>query len=194
MSVHSQKDCQHKILTIPNILSFFRLLLIPPIAWLYLTGQNVLWTLLLLLLSGLTDVVDGYVARRFNMVSNLGKALDPVADKLTQFVLLICLLARFPLMIVPIFVMFLKELAAGIMGLITIKRTGKVTSAVWHGKATTVLLYGTILVHLVWPGIPQVQSSILIGICTGVMLMSCTLYTMFYFHAIKGSSPKKYTL
>lgn len=185
MSNQSQSAYQHKILTIPNILSFFRLSLIPLIAWLYVAKRDYLWTVILLIVSGLTDVVDGFVARKFNMISDLGKALDPVADKLTQFVMLICLLTRFPLMIIPILVMFLKELAAGIMGLIAIKRTGKVTGAVWHGKANTVLLYFTILVHLVWYNITPVQSSIFIGICTGVMIMSCVMYTMFYFNAIK---------
>ena len=191
MTDHSRDKFQHKIFTIPNILSFFRLALIPAIAWLYVAEENYLWTVILLVISGVTDVVDGFVARKFNMVSDLGKALDPVADKLTQFVMLICLLTRFPLMIIPILVMFLKELAAGIMGLMTIKRTGKVTSAVWHGKANTVLLYLTILVHLVWYNISPVQSSVFIGICTGVMIMSCVMYTMFYFNAIKSGSKKE---
>lgn len=178
------------VLTIPNILSFFRLALIPVIVWLYIGEENYLWTILLVVLSGVTDVIDGFIARTFHMVSDLGKALDPVADKLTQFALLICLVTRFPLMSLPLLVLVGKELAAAIMGLMTIKRTGVVTSAVWHGKLTTVLLYGTILVHLIWYHIPPAVSSILIGICTGVMLMSCALYSMFYFHAIKDN-PKK---
>lgn len=176
---------QRKIFTIPNILSFFRLALIPVIVWLYVARHNYLWTVILLIISGLTDVVDGFIARKFNMISDLGKALDPVADKLTQFVMLICLLTRFPYMLLPIFIMFFKELAAGIMGLITIRRTGKVTSAVWHGKANTVLLYATIMVHLVWYNIPEVWSNVLVGVCAGVMLMSSAMYTMFYFNAFK---------
>ena len=187
MTVNTQQDYRKKILTIPNLLSFFRLCLIPPIVWLYVAREDFVWPIVLLVVSGITDVVDGFVARKFNMVSDFGKAFDPIADKLTQFAMLICLLTRFPLMLMPVLVMFFKELLAGIMGLMTIKRTGKVTSAVWHGKANTVLLYAMIIVHLIWYDITPVQSSVLIGITTGVMIMSAVLYTMVYFNAIKGA-------
>ena len=91
---------QNKILTIPNLLSLFRLCLIPVFMWLYCVEKNYLWTGIILIISGLTDTVDGFVARHFNMISDLGKILDPVADKLTQAAMLFCLLTRFPLMIV----------------------------------------------------------------------------------------------
>ena len=73
-----------KIFTIPNLLSFLRLVMIPWFVWEYLDQENSIGTALILLLSGFTDTIDGMIARRFNMVSNLGKALDPVADKLTH--------------------------------------------------------------------------------------------------------------
>ena len=187
MTTNKQQDYRNKILTIPNLLSLFRLCLIPPIVWMYVAREDFVWPVVLLFISGVTDVVDGFIARTFDMVSDFGKALDPVADKLTQFAMLICLVTRFPLMLMPILVMFFKELLAGILGLITIKRTGTVTSAVWHGKANTVLLYATILIHLIWYDITPVQSSVLIGITTGVMVMSAVLYTMFYFNAIKAA-------
>ena len=83
---------QKKILTIPNIMSFFRLVLIPIIVYLYVVKNSYLWTIILLLISGATDIVDGFIARKFNMISNFGKAIDPIADKLTQLALLCCLL------------------------------------------------------------------------------------------------------
>ena len=100
---------QNKILTIPNILSFFRLCLIPVIVWLYVGKQDYLWTLLILTLSGVTDIVDGIIARRFNMVSNFGKAFDPVADKLTQMAMLFCLVSRFKYMMIPFVLLVVKN-------------------------------------------------------------------------------------
>lgn len=79
----SANTYQKKILTIPNILSFFRLCLIPVIIWLYTEKQDYFWTLLVLLLSAVTDIVDGIIARKCNMISDFGKAFDPIADKLT---------------------------------------------------------------------------------------------------------------
>ncbi len=88
-------DKGKQILTIPNLLSVFRILLIPLIVWLYCGKQDYLLAAWVLLLSGVTDIADGFIARRFRMVSDLGKVLDPIADKLTQTAALVCLLTRF---------------------------------------------------------------------------------------------------
>ena len=90
-----KKPSEKRILTIPNILSFFRLCLIPLFVWLYCVKKDYMWTAIVLLLSGATDMADGYIARRFQMVSALGKVLDPIADKLTQGAMLLCLFTRF---------------------------------------------------------------------------------------------------
>ena len=79
-----EQNTRKQLFTIPNLLSLLRLCMIPLIIWLYCTQKNYALTAVVLVLSGLTDMVDGYIARRFNMVTDLGKALDPVADKLTQ--------------------------------------------------------------------------------------------------------------
>ena len=86
----NQEENLNRIITVPNLLSFFRLCLIPVIIWSYCVKKNPLLAGEILLLSGLTDLADGYIARRFHMISNLGKILDPVADKLTQAAMLIC--------------------------------------------------------------------------------------------------------
>ena len=102
------------------------------------------------MLSGVTDVVDGYIARHFGMISDFGKVFDPIADKLTQVVMLYCLITRFPLMILPFIIMVIKETFAGVTGLLTVRKLNKVLGAVWHGKVTTLLLYAMMLVHLIW--------------------------------------------
>lgn len=168
---------KHKIITVPNILSFFRLLLIPVIVWLYIVKKDPLWTMVILTLSGVTDIVDGIIARKCNMISDFGKAFDPVADKLTQIAMLFCLVSRFRWMLLPLCVMIAKEIVAAILGLLVIRKTGRVEGAVWHGKATTVSLYSMMIVHLLWFNIPGVVSGILIGACTALALLSAFLYT-----------------
>lgn len=169
---------QKKIITVPNILSLFRLCLIPVIVWLYCFRNDYLLTTLVLVISGATDVIDGIIARRFGMISDFGKAFDPVADKLTQIVTLFCLVVRFPHMIIPLVVLTVKEVLAAIFNTITIKKTGEVMGAVWHGKLNTVLLYSMMVIHLVWFRIPAVVSDILIVVCTAMMLLSAVLYNM----------------
>lgn len=179
---------QKKILTIPNILSFFRLCLIPVIIWLYTEKQDYFWTLLVLLLSAVTDIVDGIIARKCNMISAFGKAFDPIADKLTQIAMLFCLVSRFHYMIYPLMLLIIKEFCTGITSLISIKRTSTVKGAVWHGKLTTVSLYAMMAIHLFWYNIPHTISLIMVGACIGIMLMSFILYTMQNVKAIKNKT------
>ena len=166
----------NKIFTIPNVLSMIRLLMIPLIIWLYIAKEEYLLTAGVVLLSGATDVIDGFIARKFNMVSALGKALDPVADKLTQLAMMICLVSRFPLMILPLGLLVVKELFNGITGLMIIRQSGKVYSALWHGKAATVLLYVMLLTHILWASIPQALSEMLILGTIAMMIISFILY------------------
>ncbi len=181
----SANTYQEKILTIPNILSFFRLCLIPIIIWLYIGNEDYLGTLMILLLSALTDIVDGIIARKCNMISNFGKAFDPIADKLTQIAMLFCLVSRFKYMMIPLALLIVKEVCTGITSLISIKRTSTVKGAVWHGKLTTVALYSMMAIHLIWFNIPNTLSLILVGVCIGIMLMSFIMYTIQNIKAIK---------
>ena len=177
---------KQQIFTIPNLLSLLRLLMIPLILWLYSEKQAYTWALLVLLLSGLTDIADGIIARKFNLVSDLGKALDPVADKLTQIATLWCLVTRFPHMWLPLAVLMVKELFTGIMSLYAVKKSGEVKGADWHGKLCTVLLYGTMGLHMLWSSIPMLLSKILMLQCLAVMCLSGILYWYRNFKQIKG--------
>lgn len=178
---------KNKILTIPNVLSFFRMCLIPMIIWQYVGKQNYLMALYLLALSGLTDIADGIIARNFNMVSDFGKAFDPVADKLTQIAMLFCLVTRFHMMWLPLILLIVKEIFAGITGLMMVKQ-GIVIGADWHGKVTTVLLYGTMLIHLAWVNITPAVSYILIGACTTMIVLSGILYGIRNLKCLRSGS------
>ena len=182
---------QSKILTIPNLLSFFRLCLIPVFMWLYCVEKNYLWTGIILIISGLTDTVDGIIARKFNMISDLGKVLGPIADKVTQAAMLFCLLTRFPLMIAPLALMVVKEFFMGVTGLLVIQKTGKVFGADWHGKVNTWLLYAMMILHVFWYNIPDVVSKVLIGICVVMMLISLVLYGRHNLKALRETGTEK---
>ena len=169
---------ENKIFTIPNVLSFLRILLIPVIIWLYLVKDNSVWAGYMLILSGLTDVLDGFIARRFNMGSNIGKVLDPVADKLTQAAMLICLSIRYPLMIIPFVLLVARDIYMGISGLLVIRRTGLVMGAEWHGKAATSLLFVTMIIHIFFPKITSTISVILIAACTIIIGITFVLYVV----------------
>ena len=165
-----------RIFTIPNLLSVFRLVLIPIFVWTYCVRRAYLVTAGILLLSGLTDIADGFIARRFHMVSALGMALDPIADKLTQAAMLFCLVTRFPLMWFPLIALGMKEISGGILSLLTIRRTGIVMGADWHGKAASMFIFITMFIHLVWFNIPKTISVVTISICAVMLLFSWVLY------------------
>ena len=191
MKSYDTNETQNRILTIPNILSFFRLCLIPVIMWLYCVEKNYLWAGIILILSGITDTVDGLVARHFHMISELGKVLDPIADKLTQAAMLFCLLTRFPLMIVPLGLMVFKEFFMGVTGFLVIQKTGKVFGADWHGKVNTWLLYAMMILHVFWYNIPVLASRLLIGVCVVMMLISLMIYGRHNLKALKEEQPSE---
>ena len=169
--------------TIPNILSMFRLILIPIIMVLYFT-EHYTASIVLIAISAATDVVDGRIARRFNMISDLGKILDPLADKLTEGMLLICLANRYKLMIVLFLMMALKETFMVLLGLKAIKQ-GTVISAQWYGKVYTVLVYATVLALLIFTGIPHNVGNIMICVCIGIAIFTLIMYIIFYRKIIK---------
>ena len=108
--------------SIPNLMGYFRLLLIPVFCYLYLAKEAYHWAAGVVLLSSLTDLFDGMIARKFNMITNLGKALDPIADKLTHGALALCLAFRYPQMWVLFGLMVLKEGYMVVMGLLFLRK------------------------------------------------------------------------
>lgn len=176
------------IFTIPNLMSLFRILLIPVIIWLYRFRQEYGWAVAVLLLSGTTDLLDGWVARRFNMVSDLGKAIDPIADKLTQGAVIFCLIHRYPVMAVLFGVLIVKETIMGVTNLILIKRTQKVSGAVWHGKVTTCLLDLTMVIHFIWVDLPKALSMGLAIACMVLMAVSMVLYLVSLIGQIRDAA------
>ncbi len=177
MTDMNRNDNLNRIFAIPNLLPYFRLMLIPVILWLYCFEEQYLWAAVVLILSAITDLLDGIIAQRFHMVSNLGKVLDPIASKLTQAALLFCLITSFPAMKIPLIVLIAKDSFIGILGALIIYETGIIYDTPWYEKTSTALIYPTIILHILWPGIPIFLSNSLVVLCTGMMLLSLLLYT-----------------
>lgn len=170
---------QHKIFTIPNLLSMFRLALIPIIVWVYVGKNAHILATALIVLSGLTDIADGKIARKYNMVSDLGKVLDPFADKLTQFSMLFCLVTRFYWVWYLIAFFVVKELTQALMAYVVLRKKEKVESAQWFGKASTATLYAVMIILFVCPVVPDTMAMALCGLAGGMLLLSLILYLRF---------------
>lgn len=182
----SQKDYSKDIFTIPNMLTFLRILLIPVFLWVYLGLDNQYLALGVLVFSFFTDFLDGFIARKYHMVSDFGRAMDPVADKLNQASILVGLSFKYPIMWIPFGIMFVKEIYLGILMLIAIKRSGHVYQAEWYGKVTTFCIYFTMALHLIWPGtIPKTLSMITMGITLFFQILSFVLYAIRNNHLIR---------
>ncbi|MBE6576682.1 MAG: CDP-alcohol phosphatidyltransferase family protein [Ruminococcaceae bacterium] len=138
-----------KLKNIPNILSIIRILLVFVFLYVFFIVDNIYVALLIFLIAGATDVVDGYLARRNNWITNLGKILDPFADKLMQCTVLVSLCIK---KIVPIWFVipfFVKEIFTLIIGLIVIKRRSVNVVSKWYGKLAVCLFYATIAVAII---------------------------------------------
>lgn len=166
------------LFTIPNIMSYARILLIPVFCVLYLKGYY-LWAGIVVAVSSLTDLFDGMIARKFNQVTELGKALDPIADKLSHAALAICIAIRYPLMWALIGLMAVKEGYMGIMGLYFLKRGKMLDGAKWYGKVCTASLFIGLLLLLVLPIFWDVPIALVNTII--IVLMAFMLFTLIMY-------------
>ena len=167
------------LFNIPNCLCFFRILLIPLFLYVYFVADfknRYLVAAFVLVISGISDFLDGFIARKFNMVTDFGKFIDPVADKLTQFVVAITLLFSYPLAWVLLIIIILKDLMLAIVGLYLYDYGLKITGASWWGKIATAYFY-VIVIVLLGLHIPNtVISFVLIITGSVLMLLSFILY------------------
>ncbi len=171
---------KEQIFTIPNLLTVVRLLMIPVIIDLYCNHRNYPVAAALVLVSGLTDVVDGIIARKLNQISDLGKIIDPIADKLTQLTLLYCLMTKYTLMLPMMILFVVKELTQGIFSLLAFKRENKVNSSQWFGKLNTVTLYLSMAILFFFPDISSAAANLMIVLCAFTTILSLVKYLRFY--------------
>ena len=178
------KDWKKEILTIPNLLSLFRLILIPLYITIYLNAKDAADYYIaagILAVSCLTDLIDGKIARHFNMISTVGKILDPFADKATQFTLIICLALNYNVLwyIVALFV--IKESFQLIAGSINLKKGRMLKGALISGKICTAVLFVSLIFMIMVPNLKDTTVNAIAAIDAVFMLVSLGNYLFTYF-------------
>lgn len=168
-----------EIFSIPNLMGYFRILLIPVFCFLFCTAdtdRDYLLAAGVVLLSTVTDFLDGWVARTFHMVTELGKFVDPLADKLTHAALAVCLTFRFPLMLLIVGIMVIKEGFMAVMGLVKLKSGKKLDGAMWFGKVCTAALFLVMFFLLLFPSIPLPAANGMIIACAVIQIFTLVMY------------------
>lgn len=187
------KNWKKEILTIPNLLSVFRIALIPVYLHIYLNADSpddYTTAAVILAVSCLTDMVDGKIARKFNMITNLGKLLDPVADKLTQLAMIICLSARSKA-IRLLLVMFLIKEFFQFFAMVASLRQGKaLDGALMSGKISTTVLFASLIVMVLCPNLSERTIDIITGVSLVFLMVAFGDYVRAYF----GKNKKIYDL
>lgn len=178
------KNWKKEILTIPNLLSLFRLVLIPIYVAIYLNAQDTADYYLaagILAVSCLTDMIDGKIARHFNMISSFGKILDPLADKATQFTLIICLAIKYNVLWYLVGLFVLKESFQLIAGGIRLRKGIMLKGALMSGKICTTILFVSLIIMVMIPDIEIKIINIIALIDAVFMLAAFIHYVIAYF-------------
>lgn len=173
------------LFTIPNMLGYFRILLLPVIGVAVVKDWYAI-KVTLLAVSGLTDFLDGKIARKFNQVTELGKVLDPIADKLTLCTLFLCLAVRDPYARIIAIVMAAKEVFMAVMQLYVCRRTGRTTGgALWYGKICTATMFLTLLAFLFWRKMPGDAAMVLTVVSCVVIVFAWVMYARKFYQMCK---------
>ena len=174
---------------LPNILCYIRILMIP--LFVYLFYRKYFWqAALVAVLASVTDIADGYIARTFNMKTDWGMFLDPLADKLMQLAMLICSIFKAPLLLIIVVVFLVKEFTMLFYGIFVYKKGRNLNGSIWCGKLCTVILDLCLFFVI---GAPEhlLTTSAIIGIiclCSTLLIMSFIIYMKKYvnlYHSIK---------
>lgn len=178
------RNWKKEIFTIPNLLSFFRLLLLPIYAYIYLRATDDFHYILaasIMAVSCLTDALDGKIARKFHMISTLGKILDPLADKITQFTLTLCLSLKHPVLR-PVLILFVvKELFQAIVGAIHLRKGKMLPGALMIGKICTTVLFVSLIALVLFPWMPEPWITAIAALDTVFLVVSFVRYIFAYF-------------
>ena len=177
------KDWKKEIFTIPNLLSLFRLVLIPLYVTIYLNARDnadYYLAAAILAVSCLTDLIDGQIARRCNMISTVGKVLDPFADKVTQFTLVICLSIKYPILWTLSILIFVKEIFQLTAGIIRFRKGRMLKGAQITGKICTTVLFLSLIILVMMPDIEYKYVQLIALIDAIFLLIAFTDYVIVY--------------
>jgi len=172
------------IWTIPNFLSLFRLVLIPVYISIYLHAETRAQYFLagcILAVSCLTDMIDGKIARKYNMITTLGKMLDPLADKLTQLALILCLSLKYPVLYPVLALLVVKELVQLSLGVRFLRRGKMLPGALMAGKVCTTVLFVSLITLVLFPGMNSTAVNCIAVIDSVFLAISFFSYLHAYF-------------
>lgn len=176
---------------IPNALSVLRVVLVPVFMVLYLTRHDA-WAFGALLLSGVTDMLDGFIARRLNQITDCGKLLDPLSDKLTQVAVVISLTTRYNELLPLTILCLVKESCQAIGGIILLKNNSEVRGSKWFGKVSTVVFYASMLVLVLWHDqLPLTVNWLLVGAAGLCMLLAFLGYLYMFIEIYRAERDKR---
>ena len=164
---------------IPNVLSLVRLALLPVFAVLYLKGFTY-GALIVLVVSGITDLLDGMIARKFNQITEFGKLFDPIADKITQVTVLVCLTVKNLALIPLVIICFITETLQLIGGWILLSHNEVIRGAKWFGKVSTFTFYIAMLIIAFWKPLSRELMLVLITLVSVAMAFSFFMYMGVY--------------
>lgn len=188
-----KKSVRREYFSIPNLMGYLRILLIPVYLFLYIkaeTTREYYVAAAVMLLSFMTDFFDGKIARRFDMITEFGKILDPIADKMTQGAIVISFSFRYPAMAVLLTVFLMKECTMGIIGAWMMKKGYRMDGAQMHGKICTAVLDVVMFMILIFPSIPYWGVNILVIVSIIVMMISFVKYLHMYWKVWKDRFQK----
>lgn len=172
------------LIKIPNILCYLRILMVPLFLHIYFTAdeQNDFYiATFVVMASGLTDFLDGQLARRLNMVTDLGRIIDPLADKLMQLAMLVALTVRVKYMYLLVIFLVVKELLTSILGFFVLRYAKRrLNGAKWYGKVCTAVLYVIMLALVAFPGMEKGLQEILLVVCACGLALAFVMYTRLY--------------
>lgn len=180
----SKKDWKKDIFTIPNMLSVFRLVLIPVYVVIYLGAETLRDHLVaggILAVSCFTDLLDGKIARHFNMISTTGKILDPLADKATQFTMIICLLLKYPVLKWLVILFVVKELFQLTSGIISLRKGKVLKGALLSGKISTTILFVSLITMVMVPQLEIEYVQLISAVDAIFLLIAMIDYGRAYF-------------
>lgn len=172
---------------VPNTLSLVRILLVPVFVGLYVSHADK-WAFAVLLLSGLSDLFDGWIARRFNQITDCGKLLDPISDKLTQVAVVVSLATRYTELWSLAGLCLIKETCQAIGGVIMLKRQCEVRGSKWFGKVSTAVFYGSMLA-LVLFDLPNGVRWALVALAGVCMLVAFVGYLRIFIEVSREGKP-----
>ena len=175
-----KKKERNQNLTIPNAMSLFRILVIPFFV-VFAVRDNIPGALIALGLSGLSDALDGFVARRFNQITELGKMLDPLADKITQFTLTLCLSLKYPVLRNVLALFVVKEVFQLTLGIINLRKGKMLPGALLAGKICTTVLFVSLIALVLFPQLSQAWIDIIAFVDTVFLAIAFISYILAYF-------------